>query len=178
MKVDKERIICAGFGGQGIMILGKLIAYSGMKNNLNVTWMPSYGAEVRGGTAHCTVVFSTGEIASPTVPACDTAIIMNGPSLDKFIKQITPGGLLILNSSLADAPIKRKDIKIVRVPMTDIAHSLGNVRVANMVSLGVYMKEKNLFPSEIVKKGIRIAFSSNKDLVTINLKALKKRLDQ
>ena len=178
MKADKERIICAGFGGQGIMILGKLIAYSGMRNNLNVTWMPSYGAEVRGGTAHCTVIFSNGEIASPTVLMCDTAIIMNGPSLDKFIKKITPGGLLILNSSLADAPIKRKDIKVIRVPMTDIAHSLGNVRVANIVSLGVYMKEKNLFSSDIVKKGIRIAFSSNKDLITTNLKALKKGLDQ
>ena len=178
MKVNEERIVCAGFGGQGIMILGKLIAYCGMKNNLNVTWMPSYGAEVRGGTAHCTVVFSSGEIASPTVTACDTAIIMNGPSLDKFIKQITPGGLLILNSSLVDVPIKRKDIKIVRVPMTDIAHSLGNVRVANMISLGVYVKEKNLFPSDIAKKGIKIAFSNNKNLITINLKALKLGLDQ
>ena len=174
----REEIICAGFGGQGIMMLGKLIAYGAMKQGEHVTWMPSYGAEVRGGTAHCMVIISDDEIASPLITHCDTAIIMNQPSLEKFKKRIRPEGALILNSSLADADAKRKDVDIVAMPFTDMAHSLGNVRVANIIALGAYLKRKPIFKKEIVKKGIKIAFSSNPELVGLNIRALEKGLKQ
>ncbi|NQT96091.1 MAG: 2-oxoacid:acceptor oxidoreductase family protein [Candidatus Omnitrophica bacterium] len=171
-----EEIICAGFGGQGIMILGKLMAYSAMRKNFNVTWMPSYGAEVRGGTAHCMVVISDKEVASPVISLYDTAIIMNKPSLDKFIGKIRPKGTLILNSSLVDGKIKRKDISVLRIPFTDIAHKLGNIRVANVIAFGVYMSKKKLFSKEIAKKGITIAFGGNKELVSLNIRALEEGL--
>ncbi len=179
--MKEERIICAGFGGQGIMILGKLIAYSLMERNCNVTWMPSYGAEVRGGTAHCMVIVSDREIASPIISHCNTAIIMNKPSLDKFYSIISPAsptagrrGLLILNSSLADKDITRKGVDIVKLPMTEIALSIGSARAANMVALGAYMKRRGLFFKKSVIKGIRIAFSGNKEIIDLNIKALNK----
>ena len=176
-----ERIICAGFGGQGIMILGKLIAYSVMEKHYNVTWMPSYGAEVRGGTANCMVVVSDREIASPIISYCDTAILLNKPSLDKFHTKISSKGfnvgrkgLILLNSSLIETDIKRKDIDILKLPMTEIAHEFGNVRAANMVALGAYMKRRCLFTKESVVNGIRIAFANNKEVIDLNIKALNK----
>lgn len=174
--MKQEEIICAGFGGQGIMLLGKFMAYGAMEKGLNTTWLPSYGAEVRGGTAHSMVVISKDEIASPVISRCDTAIIMNGPSLDKFLSKIKPKGMLILNSSLAGDSIKRKDITVVKVPMTEIAHKLGNVRVANMVALGVYMKKKKIFSKNTIINGIKIAFPGNKKLIDINKKALEEGL--
>ena len=180
-KMKEERIICAGFGGQGIMILGKLIAYSIMERNCNVTWMPSYGAEVRGGTAHCMVVASSREIASPIISHCDTAIIMNKPSFDKFLPRVVSSGLnanrkglLLLNSSLVDKDVKRSNIDIISIPMTEIAYDLGNIRPANMVALGAYMKRRGLFPKTSVIKGIKIAFSGNKDIIDLNIRALDK----
>jgi len=169
----KEDIICAGFGGQGIMMLGKLIAYSAMRKKYYVTWMPSYGAEVRGGTAHCMVTIADQEIGSPVVSLCDTAVIMNKPSLAKFAKNVRPKGTLIINSSLVEDPVRRKDLNVLRIPFTDIAHSVGDVRVANIVVLGMYMAQKKIFTKDIVSKGIRIAFSGNQKIVDLNLKALR-----
>ena len=177
----RENIRFSGFGGQGIMILGKLIAYSAMNNGLNVTWMPSYGAEVRGGTAHCMVVFSDREIASPIITECTAAIIMNKPSLDKFLKLIKPNkecpkfkSLLLLNSSLEDRDISKKDVDIIRVPMTEIAHELGNVRAANMVAFGAYAKKRAIFKRTDIEKGIKIAFSKDKGTIDLNIKAFDK----
>lgn len=177
--MSRERIICAGFGGQGIMILGKLIAYSAMTQGYNVTWMPSYGAEVRGGTAHCMVTISDEEIASPLLSSCDTAIIMNKPSLDKFLKAVVSESkdkreLVLLNSSLADKDIKKKGLDVIKIPMTELAHELGNVRAANMVALGAYMKRKAFFSKAVAAKGIRIAFAGKKDIIDLNIKALNK----
>lgn len=173
----QEEIICAGFGGQGIMFLGKLVAFGAMNRGFNVTWMPSYGAEVRGGTAHSMVVISDDEIASPIVSLCDTAVVMNHPSYDKFLSRIRPEGMLILNSSLAKAESGRKDITIFKIPMTEIAHRLGNVRVANMIALGTYMKKKKLFSKDIIAEGIRQAFPDNKELVGLNIRALEEGLN-
>jgi len=172
----REDVICAGFGGQGIMLLGKFIAYGAMNKGLHVTWMPSYGAEVRGGTAHSMVIVSDKRIASPILDLCDTAIIMNKPSLGKFLSRIKPGGMLILNTSIAASKISRKDIKVIKVPMTAIAHKLGNVRVANMAALGAYMKRKKLFSRDIVKEGLKIAFPGKKNLVNLNIEALDEGL--
>lgn len=173
----QEEIICAGFGGQGIMLLGKFMAYGAMKKGLNTTWLPSYGAEVRGGTAHSMVVISEDEIASPVISVCDTAIIMNGPSLDKFLSKIKPNGMLILNSSLAGDGIKRKDITVLKIPMTEIAHKLGNPKVANMIALGAYMKKRKMFSKNTIISGIKIAFPGNKKLIEINKKALEEGLN-
>ncbi|MFC1807491.1 2-oxoacid:acceptor oxidoreductase family protein [Candidatus Omnitrophota bacterium] len=171
-----EEVICAGFGGQGIMLLGKFIAFGSMKNGLSVTWMPSYGAEVRGGTAHSMVVVSDEEVASPIISFCDTAIMMNKPSLDRFGPRVRSGGTLLINSSLIEDDIKRKDINILRIPMTDIAHMLGNVKAANMVALGAYMRQKNLFPKDIVFDGIEIAFPGKQELIDINKQAVEEGL--
>ena len=174
----KEEIICAGFGGQGIMLLGKLIAFGAMRKGLNVTWMPSYGAEVRGGTAYSMVVISDEDIASPIICASDTAIVMNKPSFEKFIPNLRPKGISIVNSSLVDIDgSKRKDIKIVKVPMTDMAHGLGNVRTANMIALGVYIKERKRFSEKDIEEAIRQAFCGERHLQDINLKAIKKGLN-
>jgi 2-oxoglutarate ferredoxin oxidoreductase subunit gamma len=177
----KENIICSGFGGQGIMILGKIIGYIAMNRGLNVTWMPSYGAEVRGGTAHCMVAFSDKEIASPIITECTAAIIMNKPSLDKFLKLIKPNkaypkfkSLLLLNSSLDNRDIVRPGVDIVKVPMTELAHEIGNVRAANMVALGCYTKKRDIFKREDIIKGIKIAFAGNKDIIDLNIKAFDK----
>jgi 2-oxoglutarate ferredoxin oxidoreductase subunit gamma len=170
----EERIICAGFGGQGIMLLGKFIAFGAMNNGFNVTWMPSYGAEVRGGTAHSMVIVSDDEIASPIVSLCDTAIIMNLPSFGKFLSRVKKKGTLILNSSLINTDTPGKDITILKVPMTDIAHEIGDLRVANMVALGVYLEKKKLFSKELIIRGLEIAFPYNKKLVELNIKALEK----
>jgi 2-oxoglutarate ferredoxin oxidoreductase subunit gamma len=177
----KEQIICSGFGGQGIMILGKIIAYSAMNKGLNVTWMPSYGAEVRGGTAHCMVVISDQEIASPIIADCTAAVIMNKPSLDKFLKAISPNkiypklkSLLLLNSSLDDRDIAKKGIDVMKIAMTEIALALGNVRAANMVALGAYTKKRGIFQRAAVLKGIKIAFANNKDIIDLNIKAFDK----
>ena len=132
-----ERIIIAGAGGQGIMLLGKILATSIMEENKFVTWLPSYGAEVRGGTAHCLVVVSDEEIGSPYIKEADALIVMNSPSLMKFKGRLKNKGLLIANSSLVDN-ITDKKFTVLNFPFTDIASNLGNIRIANMVALGVY----------------------------------------
>lgn len=171
--IMQEEIICAGFGGQGIMFLGKLIAFGAMNKGFKVTWMPSYGAEVRGGTAHSMVVISDDEIASPLISLFDTAVVMNKPSFDKFLPKARPKGMLILNSSLVDPKPARKDITIFKVPMTDIAVRLGDVRAANMVALGFYMQKKRLFSKDIIIKGIKMAFPGNEELIDLNTRALE-----
>jgi 2-oxoglutarate ferredoxin oxidoreductase subunit gamma len=177
----REQIVCSGFGGQGIMILGKIIGYIAMNRGLNVTWMPSYGAEVRGGTAHCMVVFSDEEIASPIITYCTSAIIMNKPSLDKFLAMIKPNriypafkSLLLLNGSLEDRDIVKPGIDIVKIPMTEIAHELGSVKAANMVALGAYAQKRGIFQRRDIVKGIKIAFAKNKDMIDINTRAFDK----
>jgi 2-oxoglutarate ferredoxin oxidoreductase subunit gamma len=166
-----EHIIIAGAGGQGVMLLGKLLATAVMKEGKFVTCLPSYGAEVRGGTAHCTVVISDSEVGSPYVSQADTLIIMNQPSLEKFSARLKNKGLLILNSSLAQGRIARA--RSLQCPFTDIALRLGNVKVANMVALGSYLAEKRIISAETVLAVMEeIAPPSKKDLVGINRQAL------
>jgi len=173
----EERLICAGFGGQGIMMLGRLIAYTAMRKNLKVTWMPSYGAEVRGGTAHCMVSISNKYIASPIIDFCHTAILMNKPSYDRFSKRVHRHGLIIANTSLIQDIKNKKDIKILKVPLTDMAYKLGNIRAANMIALGIYMRHKKISDKKTIEKGIRIAFAGKADVIDINIKAFKKGFD-
>ncbi|MDD3656666.1 MAG: 2-oxoacid:acceptor oxidoreductase family protein [Atribacterota bacterium] len=149
-----DEIIIAGFGGQGILLMGRLIAYAGMLEGKHVAWMPSYGPEMRGGTANCTVIISSEEVASPVVPNPITLIAMNQPSLDKFEPMVEKGGIIIVNQSLISRNINRDDVQVVKVPANDIANELGNLRVANMVALGSYVAKSKSVKMETVFKSL------------------------
>lgn len=136
-----EEIIVAGFGGQGVLLTGKLLAIAGMREGKHVSHIPSYGAEMRGGTANCSVVISDEEIASPAIEHPSVVIVLNEPSLVKFESRVAPGGLLLLNSTLIEARPKRKDIRVVEMDFTDIARDEGAEKAANMAALGRLLKE-------------------------------------
>lgn len=136
-----EEIIVAGFGGQGVLLTGKLLAIAGMREGLQVSHIPSYGAEMRGGTANCSVVVSDKEIASPAIERPTVVIVLNEPSLVKFESRVASGGLLILNSSLITARPSRKDIRVVEMECTNIAREEGAEKSANMAALGRLLKE-------------------------------------
>ena len=139
-----EEIVISGFGGQGVMFMGKFIAYIAMKEGYHLTYMPSYGAEVRGGTANCTVIISKEEIPSPLSSSPSTIVVMNKPSLDKFCPRLKKEGLLILNSSLIDKEPNRSDIEVIKLPANKLAEDAGNIRSANMVMLGCYLALRKL----------------------------------
>ena len=134
----------AGFGGQGVMTVGKTLAYMAMRQGLNVTYFPSYGAEVRGGTANCTVVASDGPIASPVSDSPQCVVALNGPSFLKFEPKVAPGGLIIVNSTLIPKKSARPDLRAIYVAATETARQLGDARAANMVALGVLLHESRL----------------------------------
>lgn len=169
-----EKIIIAGAGGQGIMLLGKILAAAAADENKHVTWMPSYGAEVRGGTAYCMVVISTEEIGSPYIEKADTLIIMNAPSLDKFYPRLKDKGLLLLNTSLVQKKVNGKNVKKAAHPFTDLAFKLGNIKVANILALGNYINiKKMLRPQSILSVMKKIAPAGKKELLLVNEQALK-----
>jgi len=169
----REALVAAGFGGQGIMLLGKLVAAAGMFEGRHVTYIPSYGAEVRGGTAHCNVIVSDEEIASPVVGSPDTAIVMNHPSLVKFEPRVRPGGLLVVNSTLMLGPPTRTDIELILVPATERADALGAVQVANMVMLGAYLARKPVVKSDTIIEALhRMLPARRRHLIGINEQAL------
>jgi len=170
-----ERIVAAGFGGQGIMVLGKLLSLAAMKEGKQVTWMPSYGAEVRGGTAHSMTVISDEAIASPVVSTPAICIVMNRPSLLKFKDRIEKGGLLVVNTSLVKDKLKKKGIDVLEVPATDMANDLGNVKVANMVILGALIKKKKIVSIKTITDSLSDIFGSkNKKIVDLNKLAVKR----
>jgi 2-oxoglutarate ferredoxin oxidoreductase subunit gamma len=136
-----EQNLFAGFGGQGMLLMGQFLAYAGMLENKHVSWLPSYGPEMRGGTANCSVVVSDKPIASPVITKASCVVAMNRPSLDKFEQTVKPGGLLIVNSSLIDRKATREDIEVMYIPANEIAEELGNAKVANIVILGAYLEK-------------------------------------
>jgi len=169
-----ERIIIAGSGGQGIMLLGKVLAEAAMRLDKFVTWLPAYGAEVRGGTAHCMVIISDKQIGSPYIDKADTLIIMNSPSLQKFKNRIKNKGLFIINSSLAAKDIETNG-RVVKHSFTDLAIELGNIKVANMLALGTFISEKHTVDLKTVFSVIEsIAPPDKRALIEINKKALEK----
>ncbi len=168
-----ERIIIAGSGGQGIMLLGKVLAQAAMRQDKFVTWLPSYGAEVRGGTSHCMVTISDTEIGSPYIDKADVLIIMNQPSLERFKIKLKNKGLLIANSSLT-GKVNCQSMQISQFPFTDIAIKLGNIKIANMVALGCFLRQKKTVPLESIFEVILdIAPKEKRDLIEINKKALE-----
>ncbi len=171
--------IFAGFGGQGVMLMGQLFAYSGMYEGKNVTYFPSYGPEMRGGTANCSVVVSDETVASPVISEPSVVVAMNRPSMEKFEKTIKPGGTLFYNSSLIDIKPTRTDIKVIPIPANDIAIELGNIRVANMVVTGAILKSTGVVNMETLMKVLqeKVLTGKKKELVTINRNALEKGMD-
>ena len=171
---NETKIIIAGFGGQGVVMAANILAHACMIQDLNVTAMVSYGAEIRGGTANSTVVISDKPIASPVIENPDVAIILNQPSLDKFEKKVAGDGLVVINSSLVERDLERQDLNVVQIAATTIAGQLGNVRVANVVSLGAFVRTTALLKAENIEKAIEAVFSGEKSkLVDINKKAFQ-----
>lgn len=136
----ESRIVMSGFGGQGVLTIGKYIVYGGMHDDKEVSWMPSYGPEMRGGTASCSVVVNDRQVGSPIVTMADVVIVMNKPSLTKFLPCVKKGGYIFVNSSLIDAKVDRDDINVVYVPANEIAEANKNGRSANIVMFGAYVK--------------------------------------
>lgn len=153
-------IICAGFGGQGVLVAGNILAFAGMEAGKTITWYPSYGSEMRGGTANCNIKISDDEIASPYVKKPDILICLNEVSIAKFMNTMKSGAILVVNSSLCSPDYKfRDDIRVVRVPASDIANELGNPRGMNIAALGAAVAASGLFPAEDFKRYIDSFFA-------------------
>ncbi|QJB56000.1 2-oxoacid:acceptor oxidoreductase family protein [Pseudodesulfovibrio sp. zrk46] len=167
--------IIAGFGGQGVMLIGNLLAYAGMKDGLFVTYLPVYGPEMRGGTANCTVVLSEEEIGSPIIHRPKSLIAMNRPSLDKFQPRVEDGGIHIINSSLIDMELADQDrLKCYAVPCNDIADELGNTRMANMVAIGAFVQASGIIPLDAVINSLENVISPRyHKLIPANTEAIK-----
>jgi 2-oxoglutarate ferredoxin oxidoreductase subunit gamma len=172
-----ERVIMAGWGGQGMMTLGKLVAWIVLEQGREVTYFPSYGAEVRGGAAHCHVVFSDEPIHSPVVEHADTLILMNQPSYDRFRERLKPDGMVLLNSSMVGEDAPGPGQTSLRVPATEAADGLGDVRIANTLMLGVYNHVRRFAPHDSVLDALRKALSSKGEaVVDVNRKAYERGL--
>jgi 2-oxoglutarate ferredoxin oxidoreductase subunit gamma len=168
-----QGIIMSGFGGQGVVSGGIMLAYAGMKDGKNVTFFPAYGAEMRGGTANCSVVISTNPVASPVVGTPDSLMIMNEPSLTRFEPALKQGGLLFLNTSLVASRPTRTDITVIEVPANDIAEELGNIKTANMVMLGAYAAKTGAVGLKTLKDNIKkVYIRASDDMVKVNAKAI------
>ena len=167
------KTIFAGFGGQGVLSMGLNLAQAAMLEGRKVTYLPSYGAEVRGGTANCTVAISDEEIASPVASSPEFVIVMNLPSLIRFQNQIQSGGVLFVNSSLVEPQISRGDVDIVRIPANSVADKLGSPKSANMVMLGTFTKKSNIVSLPRVIEALGSTLGNKPKLITINEKALK-----
>ena len=166
--------IFAGFGGQGVLLIGKLVAYAGMDEGRNVSWLPTYGPEMRGGTANCSVVVSDDPIASPVLSMADCVIAMNTPSLDKFEANVLPGGKLFINSSIIDKKATRTDIDVYYVPCNDIADQLGNPKVLNMAMLGAYLEATKVVGVESVLQALLHSLGEKKaHLIPLNRQAIE-----
>ena len=168
----KQEIIISGFGGQGVMVMGQLLTYAGMLEGKQVSWMPSYGPEMRGGTANCAVIIDDSYIGAPMVHEPTAAVVLNLPSLDKFEKTVLPNGALIINSSLIEKTVVRKDINAYYVPINDIASELGNPKVVNMVALGALLAATKAVSIEAVMDAFGKKFASKPKIVEVNREAL------
>lgn len=172
--MDAKNIKVAGFGGQGVMMFGQILAYSATKDGINGLWFPSYGPETRGGTANCSVIVSEKQINSPVFKNADHLVAFNLPSLEKFKDHMAEAGLVLYNSSLIEEEVKLDNATVVGVPINDIANELGNIKVANMVMMGAYLQLTHLFGDDTIEAIIKKILGERKaDLVQINKNALE-----
>lgn len=167
------KFVFAGFGGQGVLFIGKVTAQAAMLAQKQVTWIPSYGPEMRGGTANCSVIVSEQKIGSPTVAQPDIAVVMNVASYQKYFNLVAPGGILFVNSSIIPEQTGRDDIRIVRVPVNEIAHELGNDKVANIIMLGAMQALAPVVPEEAMDQALLELAGKKPELAELNTRALK-----
>lgn len=174
-----QDVIVAGFGGQGVMLIGTLLAYAAMEDGQNVTYLPVYGPEMRGGTANCTVVVSHEDIGSPIIHLPKSLIAMNRPSLDKFQPRVQDGGIVVINSSLVDMELAdTARLLTVGVPANEIADGLGNTKMANMVAIGAYVQLTGVVPLEAIKASLKKVISPNyAKMIPANEKAIQAGAD-
>ena len=174
----QEEIIIAGFGGQGVLSMGQILCYSGVMENKEVSWMPSYGPEMRGGTANCIAIISDTKISSPILTKFDTVIALNQPSLDKFESAVKPGGLLIFEASTILNPPTRKDIVIIPIEAANEATKLKNSKVMNMIVLGAFLQMKPIIKMENIIEGIKKVLPERyHHLIPLNKQALEKGME-
>jgi 2-oxoglutarate ferredoxin oxidoreductase subunit gamma len=170
-----QKIRCAGFGGQGVVLMGKLIAQAAMDEGRHTTFFPQYGAEMRGGTANCSVIVSDAPIASPIVEDPDVVLILNGPSLDKFEPLVKPGGWILFNTSLIERKVKRSDVKVVEVRANNVAEEVGSSKTANMVMLGAFCGKVGTLRLESLLAALDVQLEGKSEkLMTMNREAMKR----
>ena len=169
----QSEIKFAGFGGQGIMLMGQILAQAAMNEGSEVVWIPSYGPEMRGGTAYCTVVISDRLIGSPIIRNPQHLVAMNRPSLEKFAPAVKPRGVIFVNSSLISIHSGREDVDEIRVPIIEIAKNLGNVKAANIVALSAFVARSEVVDSDSLESAVRAKFAQKEKLIPLNLKALE-----
>ena len=171
----QTEVIISGFGGQGALYAGQVLAYAAMDEGKQVTWIPSYGPEMRGGTANCTVVVSDEEIGSPTVKHPKAVLALNLPSLDKYENMIAPGGCLVVNESMVNRKPTRTDIRVVMLPANEIAREIGNERATNMVMLGALLANMDILPIEALEKALKNHTAQRlQKFVEMNIQALRR----
>ena len=170
----QTEVVMSGFGGQGLMMIGKLLALSGLDEGKAVTWLPSYGPEMRGGTANCTVVIADHPIGSPLISTPRAAVVMNQPSLEKFAPTLRKNGVLVINSSMIPINSDRTDLRSFRIKANDIAAEMGNRRSANLVMLGAYIGMEELVSHKTIIKAIEKAFAAKKKFIDVNRKTFTK----
>ena len=163
--MKSNEIVIAGFGGQGILFAGKVLAYTGLVNGYEISWLPSYGPEVRGGTANCHVIMSEGPVASPLITKPTALIAMNLPSLRKFENSVVPGGLILLDSSLIEEEVERTDVTVIRIPATKMADEAGARKLANMIMTGAFVKATGCVDFDGLVKGAAKCVPAGKDAV-------------
>ncbi len=174
----KTEMICAGFGGQGVLTIGKFIAIAGMEEGKNVSWLPSYGPEMRGGTANVSTVVSDEPIASPIVSYPDVLVALNQPSIDKFAPSVRAGGVIVMNTNLCPRGCKRDDVQLIAAPLSDIAMEIGSMMVLNMLAIGVVIGKTGIIKYDTLE-GDLTAFlkAKNPDLLEKNLTAIKRGIE-
>ena len=174
MTMIDYKIIIAGFGGQGLLFSGKVLAYAGLAEDRQLSWLPSYGPEMRGGTANCTVILSDEPIGSPIVDHPNVVMVMNNPSLDKYENMVAPGGKLFIDSSLITRKVERDDIDVYYIPATQLAKEMEAPALANMILLGALVKATGCVSGESLTEGLCHAVPPRKaELISLNIKALK-----
>ena len=172
------QILLAGFGGQGVLFAGKFLAYKGLTQDKQVSWLPSYGPEMRGGTANCSVIISDTPVGSPIITNPDVLVAMNLPSLQKFVDSVVPGGVIILDSTLIDAKVERTDVKVCYVPATQMAKDAGFATLANMILTGKVLKETDAVSFDGNKETLESFIPAKKaGLIDMNCKALQTGYD-
>jgi 2-oxoglutarate ferredoxin oxidoreductase subunit gamma len=162
----------AGFGGQGIMLMGQILAQAAMQAGLEVVWIPSYGPEMRGGTAYCTVVTSDRPIGSPIIRSPKHLVAMNRPSLEKFAPTVKPGGVIFINSSIIAIDAGREDVDVLKVPIIEMAKDLGNVKAANIIALAAFVARSQVVDFDLLRESVKAKFAEKEKLIPLNMKAL------